>query len=300
MTDRSEKGNYIIFHIEGGFGKNVLATAVVEALKNQYPDKKIIIVTGWEEPWFLNPHVERVYRFGNMNYFYEDFVLEDTKILRIDPYHTEQYIKQEDHLVKIWCKLFDIPYNGETPRLYFNPAEIESIKMKLNPDNRPIFAIQTNGGAPNQHMYKSWFRDMPLPFAQKVADQYLKAGYRVLHIKREDQPALNNVEIVTMPLREVMPLFLFTHKRLLIDSFAQHVCAALDLPSVVTWIGNSPDVLGYELHKNIKPKVEIPDKFLKYSYLEKYDISGNPLQYPFENDDIFDEKEIFNALNDLK
>ena len=29
---------YIVFHIEGGIGKNIMATAVVKAIKKQHPD----------------------------------------------------------------------------------------------------------------------------------------------------------------------------------------------------------------------------------------------------------------------
>ena len=48
---------FIIFHTEGGHGKQVMATAVVRAIKKQYPDYKIVVVTAWDGPFFNNPDV---------------------------------------------------------------------------------------------------------------------------------------------------------------------------------------------------------------------------------------------------
>jgi hypothetical protein len=73
------------------------------------------------------------------------------------------------------------------------------------------------------------------------------------------------------------------------DSFAQHAAAALNKPSVVCWIANKPDVFGYDLHTNILPNKFTRKPELKHSYLQKFDISGNLIEFPYNN-----EKEIFN------
>ncbi|MFW6219266.1 MAG: hypothetical protein ACOC33_00230 [bacterium] len=299
IKESKSDNNYLVFHIDGGLGKNIMATAVVEAIFKKYSDKNIVVVTAWEEPWYNNPYIYRVYKFGNLPYFYEDYIFDNTKIFRIDPYHTEDFLLEKKHLIQTWCELYDVPYNGEEPKLYLNPREIEIVKDKIKLDGRPIFILQTNGGAPNQYDKKSWARDMPLELAQKIVDDAVKAGMRVLHIRREDQPALNNVEWVSLPLRELFATFLFSTKRLLIDSFGQHASKALGLDSVVCWISNTPKVFGYENNLNVLPKDKKNREFLKYSYLDKYDITGNPQQFPYDDINVFDINEIFNALNQI-
>ncbi len=42
---------FIILHIEGGIGKNVVATAVVRAISKKYTDRKIIILTAHTDVW---------------------------------------------------------------------------------------------------------------------------------------------------------------------------------------------------------------------------------------------------------
>jgi uncharacterized phage-like protein YoqJ len=65
---------YIVFEIKGGVGKNVIATAVIKALKKQYPESKILIVTAWDDLWYNNPNVYKVFKFGELKYFYDDYL----------------------------------------------------------------------------------------------------------------------------------------------------------------------------------------------------------------------------------
>ena len=48
----------IILQIEGGMGKNVAATAVCKAIKTQYPDDHLIVLTGFPEVFLCNPYVD--------------------------------------------------------------------------------------------------------------------------------------------------------------------------------------------------------------------------------------------------
>lgn len=43
---------YTIFHIEGGFGKHIATTAVAKTIKNNYKDRKLIIVCSYPEIFY--------------------------------------------------------------------------------------------------------------------------------------------------------------------------------------------------------------------------------------------------------
>ena len=51
----------IIFNIEGGIGKSIMATAVCEAIKKQYPQDRLIVVTAYPEVFICNPHVDKCF-----------------------------------------------------------------------------------------------------------------------------------------------------------------------------------------------------------------------------------------------
>ena len=65
---------YSIFHIEGGLGKHVLATAVAKCIKNNHPNRELIIVCAYPEVFLNLDYVDRVYRIGMTPYFYDDYI----------------------------------------------------------------------------------------------------------------------------------------------------------------------------------------------------------------------------------
>jgi ADP-heptose:LPS heptosyltransferase len=303
ITDnkKQDSDRYIIFHIEGGQGKNVQATAVIRAIKKKYPDYKIVVIGSWDSAYYYNPNIFRFFQQNQIpQYFKDDYLKDDTIIMKHDPYNETNHILRKEHLTETWCKMFNVPYDGYKPEIYLNPRELEIARDKIKPDNRPIMLLQTNGGggAASQYSKKSWYRDMPIEIAQKVVN-YFSKSYRILHIRYPDQLALQNVEVVNLPLRELYAVFPLSTKRLFIDSFAAHVAAGLGLQSTVVWIGNSPKVFGYSENINILPSANIVNKFDKFTYLGD-DISGFVQAFPYDTVNLFDINKIIEAVNKQK
>jgi hypothetical protein len=116
-TNIKSDDKFVILHSEGGHGKQVMATAVCRAIKKKYPERKLIVVTAWDGPFYYNKDVWRFYTFGQMQYFFDDYIKADTIIMRQEVYHTEDHILQRKHLVKSWCDMYDIPFDGELPKI---------------------------------------------------------------------------------------------------------------------------------------------------------------------------------------
>lgn len=295
-----EDDKYIVFEANGGHGKNIMATAVIRALKKKYPNRKIIVTCSWDGPFFYNPNVFRFYLHGQMQYFFTDFIKPDTIIFKHDVYSCEDHIMQRKHLTESWCDMYNIPYDGYKPELYINPRELEIARDKIKPDGKPIMLLQTHGGAPQtQYSKKSWFRDMPIETAQQLVNHYSK-DYRILHIRTDEQPILQGTEHLFLPLRELYAVFPLSTKRIFIDSFAQHVAAGLDLQSTVVWVGNKPEVFGYPEHINIVPNANYVRELNKFSYLDQFDISGQIQQFPFDKINVLNINDIIQAVDKQK
>lgn len=279
----------IIFSIDGGIGKSIMATAVCEAIKKQYPKDQLIVITAYPEVFLCNPHVDKCLAHNNLNYFYQDYIEgKKVKAFLHNPYLETSHIQQECHLIKTWCEMFGVEYNGEEPKLYLTNREINFYSNQFASE-KPLFVVHTNGGGGDQQIKYSWMRDIPNQTAQQVVDAFA-SEYHVIHIRREDQLPLNNTTPVTADFRALVVLLKLSSKRLLIDSFAQHVAKSLDLNSVVCWIGNKPSVFGYENNTNIQANTETATPELKQAVFSKYNIAGNLLEFPYN-----DEKEIFNV-----
>ena len=286
----------IIFQINGGLGKCVMATAVTEVIKKYYPDSNLIVVSGYPDVFLNNPFVDRSFSFGEHSYFYSDYVEDGNFIAMIqDPYLDTKHLKKEEHTIETWCKMNNMEYNGEQPKIYLTEREIQFFAKKYTSD-KPIMLIQTNGGA-EQNIKYSWARDIPFHVVEQVIEKY-KFGYNILHIKREDQPSFPNTIPVTDSFRGIAVLIYMSSKRLFMDSFGQHTAAALGKESTVLWVVNSPKVFGYENHKNIlcEPFTKKPE--LKLAYLNKFNIMGEPVEFPYQNEnEIFNTEKVIQSLS---
>lgn len=283
----------IVFQINGGIGKCVMATAVCEAIKKEYPDSKLIVVSGYADVFLNNPFVDRAFNYGGFSYFYEEYLEnKEFKIMAHDPYLETRHVMQDEHLIETWCKMFGVKYSSEQPKIYLTGREVDFFKNKFVSD-KPIFLMQTNGGVPNDSKY-SWARDIPRTVVLDVINEF-KEDYNIVHIKREDQLSYENTFAVSDSFRALVVLILMSSKRLFMDSFAQHVAAGLDLKSTVCWIANKPEVFGYQIHHNILANPHTARPELRAAYLQKFNISGDLLEFPYKNED-----EIFNIEDVLK
>jgi len=286
----------IIFNIEGGIGKSIIATAVCEAIKKQYPQDKLIVISSYSEVFLCNPHVDKCVHHNNRAYFYSDYIENKEFILMLhNPYLETNYALRNEHLIETWCSMFNIKYNGEMPKLYLTTREIEYFSNQFKSD-KPIFVLQTNGGASNQNVKYSWARDIPVSIAQDVVNAF-KDEYNVFHIRRDDQIFLNNTYPVSTDFRNLFCLIKLSSKRLFMDSFGQHTARAFDLNSVVCWVANSPIQFGYENNINIVANQETRKPELKNSFIDKYNIGGELIEFPYNSEtEIFNTEEIIEAL----
>lgn len=288
---------YSILEINGGIGKSIMASAVCEAIKTAHPDRKLIVITGWPEPLLHNPNIYRVYKAGSILYFYEDFIKgNDVLFFNNEPYQSNGYLNQNQHLIQSWCEAISVPLNNEKPKIFLNPREMEEIFMQFQRP-KPIMLIQPFGGMGKRYLY-GWNRDLPPNLAQELINIYSQK-YHVIQVGYQDQNKLQNVEYINLGIREVLALAQFSKARILIDSFLQHACAAFNLPSTVCWITNSPKVFGYDIHKNVLART---DNFAEGIHgadwgTQQWDFTGNRLHdFPFKDHNIFNIDEIVNTI----
>ena len=118
----------------------------------------------------------------------------------------------------------------------------------------------------------------------------------------DNQIKLSNCEHVTVSLRELFALTAQCQAFIGIDSCLQHLANCYDMPGTVLWVTNSPQVFGYDIHRNIVPDTDKyinPDAQLIDGYMHGYDFSGSrQYDYPFTDTDIFNITEIVEPLLD--
>lgn len=281
--------NTIIFSIDGGLGKSIMATAVLKAIKKQYKKANIMVSTAYPDVFINNPNLNKIITSSNNSGLYRDYIQnKEAKVFIGDPYSTSDYITESKHLIQIWCEMYGVEYNGEMPELFLSKAEKQYFEPFYKMD-KPILAIQPNGGAINQPLKYSWVRDIPSPIIEQVIEKF-KDDYAIVHIKREDQLMYANTIGALDNFRSIAILLTLSKKRLLIDSSAMHIATALNLPSVVAWIGTNSKVFGYDMHTNILANQFTKPLDLNHSYYQRLPLFEDISKIPYN-----DLKEVFDA-----
>ena len=298
LEDSSKDNNkYIVWHIEGGLGKNIAATSLVEDVKNQYPDRKLVMIVSYPEIFLNNPNAYRVYRVGMTSYFYDDYIKDkDTIVFRHEPYFQSDHIMRKKHLIHNWCDLLGISYKEQLPILY--PNFVQKMIQNNWIRNKPILVIQTAGGMYNNEFSYCWTRDMPFEIALSIA-QHFSNTHHIIQITRPNTNLIPGVEHVTQTLSnfELCSILAVSDKRLLIDSCLQHASAAMRLPSTVLWIGTSYVNFGYKMHNNIVANNHSESIKLIDSYLFDYSFDGILHECPYNNvEEMFDINQIIKTL----
>jgi hypothetical protein len=285
---------YSIFHIDGGCGKNIVATSVIKSIKAKYPERELIVITSYPEVFLHNPNVFRVYRFGNISYFYDDYIKDkDSKIFRMEPYHSEDILYKKKSLSEIWCDVFNIPCVDTKPEIFLTEREMLYVSNVIKKDG-PILLIQSSGGAESQGHPYSWSRDLPIGFTQDIVNSVKNEFSKIIHVRRNNQPEIQGAFHVSDNFRNLFCYIALSDKILGIDSFVQHAAAALNKKATVGWISNSPKVFGHDIHTNITASGVESFRHRIDSYLEADDWTGGKFhECPYDDINQMFNKDVF-------
>ena len=288
----------IIFQIEGGLGKSIMATAMVKVIKNHYKDSTLIVVTAYPDVFLNNPQIDKVKNVDNLQGLYLEYIKgKECKVFASEPYRDSDFILESPiPLLKTWCKIFDLTYNNEQPELFLTNPEIDYFTPFYKTE-KPILAIQTNGGPVEQSYNYSWTRDIPESNVLDIIN-YFKKDYTIVHIKRENQKTYPDTLHALDNHRSIAILLQISKKRLLIDSFSQHLSAALNLKSTVCWITTKPEIFGYKLHDNIKSEIFTKEPILDNATYNPFALTEEIHSIPYNDlSEIFDTQKIISSIN---
>lgn len=299
LEDKSSNSTkYIVWHIEGGLGKNIAATSLISSVKQTYKDRKLILVVSYPEVFLNHPDIHRVYRVGMTSYFYDDFIKDkDTIIFKHEPYFQSEHITKKKHLIENWCDLLGVKYEKQMPILYPNMIQ-KNIIYNWKRD-KPVMVIHSNGGPLQQDSLYSWTRDMPYEIVDAIVQRYSNK-YHIIQVGRDARQAAPGVEFIDLPLtnHELFSILPLSDKRVLIDSSLQHAAAAMKLKSTVLWVGTSSKNFGYDIHSNIIAKPPKGNVKMIDSYLFDYSFDGIAHECPYMDvTEMFDINEIFKSID---
>lgn len=260
----------IVFESIGEVSKDIMATAVVSAVKREYPNTPIIVSTLNPEVWLHNPDIFRVYKVDSAPYFFDNYVADgQSLIFKLDPYNSDEFISGDMHLIDAWCAICGVERKKAQPKLFFTSRE-KAVVKKLLASDKPICLIQANGEPGGMPYPIPWSRDLDLKDAEEISRQMQERGFDVIQIAPVQDKIIQHARPIALDNRLLMAALPLAQKRIFIDSFPQHAAAALDLPSVVIWKTMTAKRHGYPMHTNIEATESAYARELRETYIEQF------------------------------
>ena len=251
-----EKAENAALLISGGIGKNIAATAVINNFKQAYPQKNLIVMSGFPDIFFRNPNIKRCVALGRDYTFYDDFINHSkTIVLEVEPYRHFDYVYEQKHLIKCWCDMLNVPCITTKPEMFFSKNELRMAQLYTQRFKDPMVLLQHCGGKvpkdkseQEQIIAESamYNRNLPHELVDNIVRELIDRKYMVGSIQHENQYCSSQAEKISFPIRAIIALIPYVKYVICIDSFLQHAAAIFDKPALVLWGGTNPKKLGYQ------------------------------------------------------
>jgi len=244
--------------VEGGIGKQIAFTAVIDALSKRDNDK-IQVYTPHLAPFISNPSVHLVLD-------QQTLPLNDPRILGTDIIYCEPYksnwVRGEEHLIESYCKLLGIEYAEEMrPNLFTEFAKQEAKKLAADIE-RDFVIVQFFGGQPpgSNGGYQSTNpgRNYPHYLAQIVVNE-LSKDFDVLNFGHQNEPEFLNSRRLECSIPVLHELLKLSRTFVSIDSCLQHCAVSANKSGVVIWGNTKANQSGYIIHNNLCEDYDVAD-----------------------------------------
>lgn len=260
-----EKMRCVVF-IEGGTGKNVMATALMKDLKRKYT--RVYVVSPYWDIFKCCPDVDDAFPPGQPNLYISLIMDNDCEVLALEPYSDNYFIKKQCHLFNAWERIWDL-------QSIISPADLSDRKpsvevglmfpdivksaqgyakknpkfviMQFNGGQSPVGQLQQNYNPKNEALKRNY------PYAQELVNLFHSKypDTKIIHFGMENEPKLDNTERPVHPYLYYRELAKYARGIICIDSCLQHFATGVNNNVVVIWGETRPEHFGYQCNKNI-------------------------------------------------
>lgn len=265
-----------LINVEGGLGKNIMLTAILEELKEKGGYDEMYVISPYHDVFKACSVVTDAFPPGQGT-LYQELVLDpECDVLWKEPYSNQKFIKKECHLFDAWAEEFGIILTDKadsyTPRLDKIEKEYPALRKiadeKMNEWNHNFCLVQFTGGqsplSPTQDQNGN-----PLPYAN--AQEAIKRNYykgeqvvkllkdkwpdtTIVHFALPNEPSIEGAIKIEVPYLTYHLLAPEAKEIVCIDSSLQHLATGVNDNITVIWGETRPEHFGYACNRNIAAK----------------------------------------------
>lgn len=255
----------LYIRVPGGFGDNLMATAVIAALKREYTEIEIIVATKRDDIFKNNPHISKLYNTRtllkkNMTIYNRCSVLEYPQYAQLREART---IK---HLIDYFYDCLPIPVKNRTyqPELFLSGREANYKHKKMQKLKHPIVVISPYGGATSKIPNKFY----PAEKWPAIVKALIGNGFTIIQLGRKKEgPAFDDViDFRNKGYRKSAAILLKSDLLITHPSGFMHLATALSVPCMTLFGGvEDPEVVGYSQNPDFTVTLECAPCWLPVS-----------------------------------
>ena len=262
-----------LINVEGGLGKNIMLTAILEELKEKVGYDEMYVISPYHDVFKACSVVTDAFQPG-LGTLYQELVLdEECDVLWKEPYSNQCFIKKECHLFDAWATEFGITLTDKagsyTPRLDRIEEEYPQLRKiadeKMNEWNHDFCIVQFTGGqSPLTPMKDQNGNPIPYMNAQEAIKRNYHKGEQVVqrlkkkwpnttivHFALPNEPSIEGAIKIEVPYLTYRLLAAEAKEIVCIDSSLQHLATGVNNNMTVIWGETRPEHFGYDCNRNI-------------------------------------------------
>lgn len=258
-----------LINVEGGLGKNVMLTAILEEFKEQKGYDEVYVISPYHDVFKACSVVTDAFPPGQ-GALYQELVLDDDcDIYWKDPYNNQRFIKKQCHVLEAWAEELGFslskPGNEYIPQLdkikEEFPRVFDTYASTMNTFGRCYCIVQFNGGqSPLSDVTKNQYNERQESlkrnyFKGEQVVELLKKKYgqdcTIVHFALPNEPTIPGTKKLQVPYL-TYHLFARCAKAIVCtDSSLQHLTTGMNDNITVIWGETRPEHFGYSCNNNI-------------------------------------------------
>lgn len=265
-----------LINVEGGLGKNVMLTSILEEFKEKKGYEEIYVISPYFDVFKCCPAVTDAFQSGQGTLYQELVLSPDCDIYCKEPYSNQRFIKKECHLLEAWAEElgFELSKPGNTyiPNLSkINeefPGLVQLSDAKIKELKNDFILVQFCGGQSplnlkkdsngNYNKYDEHFEPLKRNYykGQQIIDAIKEKNpdSTIVHFSLPNEPSYKNAVKFEMPYLTYYLLAKAAKAVVTTDSSLQHIATGACKNVTVIWGETRPEHFGYECNKNICAK----------------------------------------------
>ena len=263
-----------LINVEGGLGKNVMLTAILEEFKEKCGYDEVYVISPYFDVFKACSAVTEAFPPGQGTLYQELVLDEDCDVYWKEPYSNQKFIKKQCHLFEAWADEFGfrlaaagtkyIPQLDKVEEVF--PAVAQAAKAQMDAWNHNFCIVQFNGGqSPLGPMVDQNGNPVPYSDQQEAIKRNYFKGDKIVKLLKEkygddctivhfalpNEPTIAGTVKVQIPYLAYHLIAAEAKAIVCTDSSLQHLATGVNDNITVIWGETRPEYFGYDCNNNV-------------------------------------------------